>query len=181
MAAILDLIPAALFFAAYALYGLYVATAVLIVASWILVAAVWFRTRRVPQMQLAVAIVVAVFGGLTLALHDPGFIKIKPTVLYGALALALLGSHFIGDKVLLARIPQQMIVMPDAMWRRVNLAWVAFFVFCAALNLYVAANFSEATWVKVKVFGFTGLTFVFLLLHAPFLSRYFVEPPAAAK
>jgi intracellular septation protein len=68
--------------------------------------------------------------------------------------------------------------MPDSMWRRVNLAWVVFFIGCAVLNLYVATHFSEATWVKVKAFGFTALMFVFLLLHAPFLSKYFVEPEA---
>jgi intracellular septation protein len=178
MAAVLDLIPAVLFVAAYAYYGLYTATAVLIVACFALVAVLWLRNRRVPKMQLAVAVVAGIFGGLTLALHDPEFIKIKPTVFYAALALALLASQFIGDKVLLARIPQAVVVMPDAVWRRVNLAWVLFFVGCAVLNLYVATHYSEATWVKVKAFGFSALMFAFLLLHAPFLSKYFVEPEA---
>lgn len=178
MAAVLDLIPALLFVAAYALYGLYVATAVLIVACWALVGVLWLQRRRLPAMALGVAVVASVFGGLTLALHDPAFIKLKPTIFYGALAAVLLGSQFIGDKVLLARVPQQLVVMPETIWRRVNLAWVVFFVGCALLNLYVAAHYSEATWVKIKAFGFTALMFVFLLLHAPFLSKYLVDPDA---
>ena len=178
MNALIDLSPAVLFFAAYVYGGLYVATTVLIVAMLAMVSVTWLRTRRVPKMQLGIAIIVTILGGLTLWLRNPEFIKFKPTAIYGAFALALLGSHFIGDKVLLARIPQKNIVLPDPIWRRVNLAWVAFFAFCAVLNLYVAATYSEATWVKVKSFGFTGLMFAFLLLHAPFLSRYLVDPDA---
>jgi intracellular septation protein len=178
MNAVLDLIPAILFGAAYYFSGkdLYVATSVLIPACIALAAVLWIKDRRLPKMQVAIAVIVSIFGGLTLAFHDPAFIKIKPTILYGAFAAVLLGSQFIGDKVMLARIPQEVLVMPESLWRRLNLIWALFFVFCAALNLFIARHYSEAVWVNSKVYGFSVLMFVFLLLHAPFLSKYFVEP-----
>jgi len=181
MNAVLDLIPAILFFAAYKLYDLFTATAVLIVALLVMVAVTWLRTKKVPKLQLATALVAAVLGGLTLWFRDPKFILFKPTAIYGAFALALLGSHVIGDKVLMQRIPQKNLVLPEPLWRKLNLAWALFFAFCAVLNIYVAMNFSEAVWVKVKVFGFTGLMLVFMLAHIPFLSRYMVDPDAPAR
>lgn len=175
--ALIDLAPAVLFFTAYVSYGLYTATAVLIAACIAVVIVQWWRTRRVPRMQLVTAVIVAIFGGLTLWLRNPEFIKFKPTALYGLFAAVLLASHFIGGKVLLARIPQKQIVLPEPVWRRVNFAWAMFFIFCAVLNLYVAANYSEAVWVKLKAFGFSLLMLAFLLAHAPFLARYLEEHP----
>ena len=172
MNALIELVPALLFFTAWVMYDIYVATAVLIASCVGLVLATWLRTRKFKQSQVITAVVAAVLGGLTLWLHNPEFIKLKPTALYGAFALALFASHFVGDRVLLARIPQKQIELPAPVWRRVNFAWGVYFVFCAALNLYVAMNYSEAVWVKMKVFGFSALTFLFLIAHAPFLSRY---------
>ncbi|MCX7070244.1 MAG: septation protein IspZ [Gammaproteobacteria bacterium] len=180
MNAVLDLIPAILFFAAYKLYGMFTATAVLVVSLLLMVLVTWRRTGQVPKLQLATALVATVLGGMTLWFRDPTFILFKPTAIYGAFALALLGSHVIGDKVLMQRIPQKAMVMPDALWRRLNFAWALFFAFCALLNVYVALNFSEEVWVKVKVFGFTALMFVFMLAHIPFLSRYLVDSPKDA-
>jgi len=169
---ILDLAPALLFLAAYAAYNIYVATGVLIVAMFALVAWYWVREKRLHKVHFVTALVALVLGGLTIYVHDASFIKFKPTVVYTLFALALLGSHFIADKVLLPRIPQQTIALPDAVWRKVNFAWALFFIGCAVLNLYIAYNYSEATWVKFKTFGFTALMFVFLLAHTPFLKRY---------
>ena len=169
---LLDLAPALVFFAAYFLFDIYVATAALIVAAIALVLIYRLWQKRWHKSHLVVAVLAAVLGGLTLAIHDPAFIKFKPTAVYAVFALALLGSHFIGDRVLLARIPQQTFNLPEPVWRKVNLSWALFFLFCAALNWYIASHFDEATWVSFKMFGFTALMFVFLLAHAPFLSRY---------
>ena len=169
---LLDLMPALAFFAAYFLGGIYVATGVLIVALFALVLIYWLWKREIHKVHLVTALIAAVLGGLTLYVHDPMFIKFKPTALYAVFSIALLLSHVIGDRVLLARLPQQAIQLPEPVWRRVNLVWALFFAFCALLNLYVAANYDEATWVKFKTFGFTALMMVFLLAHAPFLSRY---------
>ena len=169
---LLDFAPALLFFGAYFYFDIYVATAVLIAAAIGLVLVYRFWKGHWHKAHMVVAALATVLGGLTLAIHDPAFIKFKPTAVYGAFALALLGSHFIGKQVLLARIPQKTFAFPEPVWRRVNLAWALFFLGCAVLNFYVAGHYDEATWVKFKTFGFTALTFVFLLAHAPFLSRY---------
>ncbi|MEW6168009.1 MAG: septation protein A [Pseudomonadota bacterium] len=169
---LLDFAPALLFFGAYYLYGIYAATAVLIVALIALVGVYWLREKRIHKAHFITALVAAVLGGLTLWIRDPAFIQFKPTAVYAVFALALLASHVIGDKVLLARLPQKTIQLPDPVWRRVNIAWAAFFAFCAVLNLYIAQHFSEKVWVQFKTFGFTGLMFVFLMAHVPFLRRY---------
>ncbi|HZP11430.1 MAG TPA: inner membrane-spanning protein YciB [Nevskiaceae bacterium] len=177
MKPLLDFSPLAVFLLSYWLGGIYVATGALMVSLWI----AFFLHRALfgswSRISLWVAIVATVLGGLTVYLRDPGFIKLKPTIIYGVFAVALLGSHFIGDKVLLARMPQQVVVAPDALWRKLNFAWALFFAGCAALNLYVAHHYSEAAWVKFKVIGFTVLPFVFALAQAPFLSRYVVAEP----
>jgi intracellular septation protein len=175
---LLDYAPALLFFAAYFLYDIYVATAALIACAIALVLVYRVWQKRWHKSHAVVAVLATVLGGLTLAIHDPVFIKFKPTAVYAVFALALLGSHVIGERVLLARIPQKTFVFPEPVWRRVNLAWAVFFLACAALNWYVARSYDEATWVKFKTFGFTALTFVFLLAHAPFLSRYLPQDPA---
>lgn len=167
-----DLLPALLFLGAWKFYDIYVATVVLIVAMFLLVGYYWIREQRLHKTHFVTALVALVFGGLTLYVHDATFIKFKPTVVYGIFALALIGSHFIGDRVLMARLPQKAIELPDPVWRKVNMVWALFFIGCAVLNIYIAFNFSEATWVKFKTFGFTGLMLVFMLAHAPFLKRY---------
>jgi intracellular septation protein len=173
----LDYSPLVAFFLAYYFGDIYVATGVLMATLWLV-----FFTHRLAFGQwsktyLWVGLIATVLGALTLYLRDPAFIKLKPTIVYGVLSAALIASHFVGDKVLVARLPQQVLVMPDAVWRRVNLAWAFFFAGCAVLNLYVAHQFSEATWVKFKVVGFTVLPFLFALANAPFLSRYLIEEP----
>jgi intracellular septation protein len=169
---LLDLAPGIAFLAAYFHGGIYFATAVLIASLFAVVAAYWFWHGKLHKLHMAAAISAAVLGGLTLYVHDPVFIKFKPTVLYSLFSAVLLGSHFVGDRVLLQRIPQQLLVLPDPLWRKINLAWSVYFAWCAGLNVYIASNFDEATWVKFKAFGFSTMMFVFLLAHLPFLRRY---------
>ena len=176
---VLDLVPVLAFFVTYASLGIYPATIVLIVALFALVGYYWWRERRIHKSHLLTAVVAAVFGGLTLYLKDPAFIKLKPTIVYGLISVILLASHFIGPRVILERMGAKLLKMPDYMWRRVSLAWVLFFAACALLNLWVAHHFAEKTWVYFNVFGLTALTFVFILLHAPVLSRYFEHDESA--
>lgn len=175
MKVLFDFAPALLFFGAYYIAGIYVATAVLIVSLFLLVGIYWLRERRIHKTHLITAVVAGLLGGLTLWIRDPAFIQYKPTAVYAVFSIALLLSHVIGDKVLLARIPQKTFQLPDPVWRRVNLAWAGFFAFCAALNIYVAQQFSEATWVQFKTFGFTLLMFLFFIAHLPFLRQYLPE------
>jgi intracellular septation protein len=169
MKILLDYLPIILFVGAYYLRDIYFATVVLIVALLAQVAILWGMTRRVPKMQLTAALLALVLGGITLALHDPVFIKVKPTALYGLFAVVLLASHYVGEKPLIQRLLESNLQLPAPVWRRVNLMWAGFF---GALNLYVAYSFAEATWVNFKLFGMLGLTFAFVLLQGLYLSRY---------
>lgn len=177
MKILLDYLPIALFAGAYYLRDIYFATVVLIVALFLQVAWMWSTTRKLPKMQLATAILALILGGITLILHDPSFIKMKPTVLYGAFALVLLGSQYIGEKPLIQRMLASNMKLPDAVWRRVNVMWAGFFLFCGVLNFYVARDFAEATWVNFKLFGMFGLTLVFVLLQGVYLARHMEMPP----
>ncbi len=181
MKTLLDLLPVIAFGAAYYFGGIYAATIAIVVALVVTVLGFKLLDGRWHKAHLIALVVSAVLGGVTLALHDPAFIKLKPSIVYGIFAIALLGSHFVGDKVLLQRLPQKMLVMPDALWKRVNLAWAFFFVFCAVLNYVVAHQFEEALWVKLKLFGFSALMLVFMLAHLPFVNRYLVQPDSEAK
>ena len=172
MKILLDYLPIILFVVAYYLRDIYFATVVLIVSLFVQVVILWRMTRRVPKMQLTAAVLALVLGGITLALHDPVFIKIKPTALYGLFAVVLIGSHLYGRKPIIQRLLESNLHLPGPVWRRVNLMWAAFFVFCGVVNLYVAYQFSEATWVNFKLFGMLGLTFAFILLQGLYLSRY---------
>ncbi len=173
---LIDFIPALAFYAAYKLYDFYIATGVLIAVSLIMLLFSWLRTRTVRKNQVFVAACAVVFGGLTLWLHDPEFLKLKLSLIYGVFSLALLGSQFIGERVLLERIGTSTVKLPEPIWRRLNLLWALFFALCAGLNLFIARNYSDAVWVNFKLYGFSIIIFVFLLLHAPFLGRYLEEP-----
>ena len=175
MKALLDLLPAVAFLGAYYFGDIYLATAALIVSMFVTVAGHWLISRKLHKAHLIGALVAMVLGGITLAFRNPDFIKLKPSVVYTLFALALLGSNFIGEKVLLQRIPQKLLVMPDAVWKRVNASWALFFLFCAALNYVIAYHYDESTWVQLKAYGFSLLMMAFMLAHLPFLSRYVVQ------
>ena len=174
-----DFFPIVLFFVAYKTYDLYVATAVIIAASALQVGFSWFRHRKVEKMHLITLVIVVVFGGLTLILRDPLFIKWKPTVVNWLFGIAFLGSQFIGAKTLVERMMSTQVDLPSLVWRRLNLAWVVFFIIMGVVNLYVAYNFSEDTWVNFKLFGVLGLTFVFIIIQAFYISRHMPDEEAA--
>ncbi len=159
-----------------AIEAIYPATAVAILASLLQIGLGWLRHRRVERSHLLSGALVTVFGGATLLLHDPDFIKWKPTVLNWAFAGAFLASQFIGGRPLVARMMGHALQVPEAVWRRVNRWWVLFFLFSGAANLFVAYTFSENVWVNFKLFGLLGLTFVFVLVQAFYLSRFVEEP-----
>lgn len=171
-----DLLPVLLFFIAYKLDGIYVATAVLIVTSLAQVAWLWFRHRRIEKMPLITALLVLLLGGATLLLHDETFVKWKPTVVNWLFALAFLGSQFIGGKTLIERMMGGAIDLPAEIWSRLNTLWVAFFALMGVANLYVAFNFATDTWVNFKLFGMLGLTLVFVVLQSFYLARHLKRP-----
>ncbi len=167
-----DLFPVALFFVAFKVWGIFVATAVTIVATLAQIAWVAFRHRKVePALWVSLGVIV-VLGGSTLLLRDEMFIKWKPTVLYWVFALTLLISRFGFDKNLMQAMLGKKIVLPQRAWSALNSAWAGFFVVLGCLNLAIAYQFSTDTWVNFKLFGGTALMFIFIIIQSIWLTRY---------
>ena len=172
MKLLFDFLPVVLFFIVYKLAGLYAATGALMVATLAQAGWSWLRHRKVEKMLLFTATLVLVLGGATLLLHDPVFVKWKPTAVNWLFALVFIGSLFIGQRTVLERMMGSQLELPAPVWVKLTLAWAAFFGFLGAINLYVAFNFSESTWVDFKLFGLLGLTVVFVIAQGVYLSRY---------
>lgn len=167
-----DLFPVILFFIAYQLYDIYVATQVAIGAAVLQVAYHKLRYGSVENMHWVTLGLLVVFGGLTLALRDPLFIKWKPTVVNWLFGCAFLLSQLFMKRSLLRRMMDHAVHLPDHAWLRLNMAWVVFFFAMGILNLYVAYNYSEEIWVNFKLFGFLGLTLAFMLAQGFYLARF---------
>lgn len=172
MKMLFDFLPIVLFFVAYKLADIYVATGVLIAATLAQVGWVWLRQRRIEKLPLITAGLVLVFGGATLALHDPVFVKWKPTVVNWLFAVAFAASRFIGRQTLLERMMGGQLELPAPVWVKLTFAWAIFFLVMGAANLYVAYSFDENTWVNFKLFGMLGLTLLFVLAQAAYMSRH---------
>lgn len=167
----LDFLPLLLFFIAFKVLGIFPATMVLIGASVLVYGGLWIATRHLERNQVITLVATLFFGGITLALHDVTYLKWKAPVINWIFAVIFLGSHFIGDKVVIERMLGHAITAPEAVWRKLNLAWVLFFIFAGAVNLYVAFHW-EAHWVDFKVFGSLGMTLAFVVAQTLYLSRY---------
>ena len=177
---LIDLLPVIAFFIAYKMAGIFVATAVLIVGVLVQTAVSWIRHRKVSGMLLTSAVLVVVFGGLTLLVHDATFIKWKPSVVSWLFAAAFLASQFMRGQPIIQRMLGENVELEARDWKRLNLMWVAFFFIEGVLNLYVAYNFDEATWVNFKLFGLMALTLLFALAQGFWISRR-AEPEDAGK
>ncbi len=194
-----DLLPVILFFAAYKLAGaqpeashelavrwlgdgiavaqapILIATAVTILATFVQIALVWIKHRKVDTMLWVSLAIIVVFGGATLFFHNPTFIKWKPTALYWLFGAVLLGSATLFRRNLIRTMLEAQIQLPEPVWGRLNLAWAGFFISMGLLNLYVAYSFSEEAWVNFKLFGGMGLMFAFVLAQGFYLSRHLEE------
>src|SRR5581483_5959079 len=165
----LDIGPLVLFFAANARFGIFTATAAFMAAVLVALAVSYALTRRLAVMPLVTAVIVLIFGTLTLVLHNETFIKLKPTIIYVLFGGPLLGKPF------LSILFDQMFHLTDEGWRKLTWRWVAFFFALAVLNEVVWRNFSTDAWVSFKLFGVVPLTFLFGALQYPLLTKYHAE------
>ena len=172
-----DVFPVLLFFIAFKVYDIYVATAVAIAATFVQIGWVWLRHRKVDTMLWVSLAVIVVFGGATLLLQDETFIKWKPTVLYWLFGVALAVAAGIFKKNLIRALMEKQVTLPDMVWGKLLASWIGFFVAMGALNLFVAYNFSTDAWVNFKLFGGLGLMLVFVVLQALMLGKYIEDKP----
>lgn len=171
---LLDFAPLAAFFVAYKLAGIAVATGVLIAVTLAALAFIYSVERKIAMAPLVTAIIVAVFGGLTLYLHDERFIKMKPTLVYLIFAAILLGGLLL-RRAMLKYLFGAAITMSDAGWRGLSRRWGLFFLLLAVLNEVVWRNFTTDQWVNFKVFGALGLTFAFTLAQLPLMKKHMAD------
>lgn len=175
MKILFDFFPILLFFVAFKLYDIYVATAVAIAATAAQVGFVWFRARKIEPTHLITLVLIIVFGGATIYFKDELFIKWKPTVVNWLFGLAFLLSQVFGNRTFVERMMSGAIELPANIWRRLNLMWAVFFISLGVVNLFVVYTFDTETWVNFKLFGLLGLTLVFAVGQSVYLSRYIPE------
>jgi intracellular septation protein len=176
---VLDLGPLLVFFAVNSRFGIFAATAAFMAAIVIALAVAYALTRHLPIMPLVTAVVVVVFGTLTLVLHDELFIKVKPTIIYVLFGSVLLAGLAFG-KSLLGIVFDSVFHLSDEGWRKLTLRWALFFLALAVLNELVWRTQTTDVWVSFKVFGVVPLTFLFAALQYPLLTKHAIPDPAEA-
>jgi intracellular septation protein len=172
MKLLLDFFPILLFFGAFKIWGIFVATTVAIVATLLQLAWMRYSTGRTEPMQWLSLGVIVVFGGATLIAQDETFIKWKPSVLYWAMGGALLVGQVFFRRNWLQSLMKSQMALPDHAWRVMLWSWCGFFAVMGVLNLWVAYHFDTDTWVNFKLFGGMGLMLVFVLAQAMYLGRF---------
>ena len=179
MKLLLDFFPIALFFVAFKLWGIYVATAVAIIATIGQIAWLRYSTGKVEPMQWLSQAIIVLFGGATIVAHDDTFIKWKPTVLYWMMGAALAGGMLFARKNFLKSLMGSQLQLPEPAWRAMNWSWTGFFAFMGVLNLWVAFHYDTNTWVNFKLFGGLGLMALFIVAQAVYLGRYMKDEAGA--
>jgi intracellular septation protein len=171
---VLDIGPLVLFFAANSRFGIFAATGAFMVAVLSAIAISYVITRHIAIMPVATAVIVLVFGGLTLVLHDELFIKLKPTIIYVLFGGTLLAGLAL-DKPFLSILFDQMFHLTEEGWRKLTWRWVLFFFALAIANEIVWRTQTTDFWVSFKLFGVVPLTFLFGALQMPLINKYSVE------
>src|SRR5579883_3050368 len=175
-----EIFPVFLFFLAFKFYGIYVATVVGIVTTFLQVIITRLWQGKWDRKQLITLGVFLLFGGMTLYFHNPIFVKWKPTVIFWIFGLIILGSHFFTQKTLIQRLMENMLqekggVVPQPIWTKLNIVWAIFFLIMGSINLYVAYYFSNDAWVNFKFYGVTSALILLSIFQACYLMRYLTE------
>ena len=171
-----DLGPLILFFATFELFGIYAATGVFMAAVVAALGFGYWRERKLMAMPLFTAVLVLIFGGLTLYLQDTTFIKMKPTVLYVFFGVLLIGGLQF-NRLFIKYVFEHAFVLSEEGWRKLTWRWGLFFIVLAVLNEAIWRNFSTAVWVDFKVFAIMPLIFLFALAQTPLVLKHQIETP----
>lgn len=177
-----DFFPLVLFFVAFKVADIYVATWVAIGCSVLQILWLKLRGRPIEATNWMNVIIIVIFGGATIYFHNDTFVKWKPTVLYWMFALILLGSRLLMNKNVLRKMLATQMSLPDRIWDRLSDTWAGFFLFAGALNLFVAFSgyFTLDQWAAFKAFGMTVLLVIFAIAQSVWLGRHMQELPAPA-
>ncbi len=175
MHAVFEYIPLVIFFIVNKFADIYWATGSLIITSALQILYYFVKREKVPTRNWIFFGLIAVFGGLTIFLHDDAFIKWKVTIINEFFAIALVVSYYGFNKNIIKQFLSESIALPEPVWVKLNLTWAMFFSFCGILNWYVAFNYELETWVNFKVFGLTGLMFTFSIVTILFLNKYITD------
>lgn len=176
MKQILEFFPILLFFIAFKVYDIYVATAVVMIATILQVTFAWFRYHKVETMQWVTLGLVMVMGGATLYFQDAQFIKWKFSIIEWLFGAVFLGSQFIGKKPFIERMMSDNMTLPPVIWKRLNLLWASFFISVGFLNVYVMYHYATDDWVYFKTFVAPILMVVFIVLQMVYLYKYIPDP-----
>jgi intracellular septation protein len=165
MKLLVDFFPVVLFFIAFKAKGIFFATLIAIIASFLQIGYMLAKKKKVePLMWLSLGII-TVFGGATLLLHDETFIKWKPSILYWTMGLAMLTAQLGFKKLAIEALLGKQMALPRKTWKVVNISWSLFFIALGGINVFVAYSFSTDTWVNFKLFGIMGFILVFALVQ----------------
>jgi intracellular septation protein len=186
MQLLVDFLPIVLFFVAYVLSDdFFVALIVIMITAPLVMGLQWLLTKKFNRISAVSTALVVILGGGALLLDNKMIFLWKPTVFYWVAATVFLVSQFIGERPIIQRIMEAASKDADApfhltsrLWATLNLAWVIFFLIGGALNIYVAYNYPEATWVKFKLFGLLSLTLVFVVAQSVWLAQYLHRKPS---
>ena len=175
MKQLFEFFPLIIFFAVYykSDKDLYLSIAAVIIATLISLTALYIKERKVSTMMLVSAIILVVFGGLSLFLKNDIFFKMKPTIINALFAIVLIGSTFINKPVLKLLLNSSM-KLTDLGWSLMNKMWSGFFIFLAVLNEIIWRTQSTDFWVNFKVFGIMGITLAFTIIQIPLLKKHFI-------
>mgnify|MGYP002884770483 CR=1 FL=1 len=171
MQLLLDYIPIIAFIFAYFYQDIFFATKILMIIMPCILIFQWLLTRKVNKIYTGSTILVLALGALTLFFRNPTFLYWKPTVLNWAIAIVFLGSQWIGEKTIVERMLSKTTQLHPKKWTQLNQMWIIFFIIVGGINIYVAYNFSEAFWVKFKLFGMFGITIIFVIIQTIWLMR----------
>ena len=167
-----DFLPVVVFFIIYKAYDIYYATASLIIIT---VAQVFYEiifNKKIPKMQIVVAILVIVFGGATLYFHNDEFIKWKVSIINWLMGIAFIINTYFMKETFIEKLMKNSLSMDIKNWKFLNNLWGIFFIFLGILNIIIAMFCSTDVWVNFKVFGILGLTFLFVIVQSIYISKY---------
>lgn len=153
------------------------ATVVIMIATIIQIALNWFVKKKIDKMSIVILALILLLGLPSILLDNPILFMWKPTIANWLFAIAFFGSKYVGRRIpIIQRMLGEQIQLPAVIWKKLNYAWISFFIVSGGLNLYVAYNFSENAWVNFKLYGILGLTLLFALAQGVFLAKYMQEP-----